>query len=123
MRCLGNKILPRGGVLSPHSRSFVGKSFRQLQEAADGSALRLIPQLRMGDPSFVDEPSDLLGRDINVELLKRENRVVDWHFASSPRDPPKAGLGGKMTIDNSLGFQMAVSLAVALAVEVEVAVA
>src|SRR5229473_2755268 len=72
----GNELVQRvvrlGEVLSPHSRSFVGKSFRQLQEAADGSALRLIPQLRMGDPSFVDEPSDLLRRDINVELLKRE---------------------------------------------------
>jgi hypothetical protein len=57
-------VVGLGEVLSPHPRSFVGKSFRQLQEAADGSALRLVPQLRMGDTGLVDEPSDLFGRDI-----------------------------------------------------------
>jgi hypothetical protein len=54
----------------------------------------------MGNARFIHESRDLLGCNVNVELLKRENRVVVWHLACSLRDPPKAGLGGKMANDN-----------------------
>jgi hypothetical protein len=62
-----------GVILSPQSRSIIRQSFGQLKKAADRSPLRLIPKLGMGNASIIHQASDLLGRDVNVELLKREN--------------------------------------------------
>jgi hypothetical protein len=54
----------------------IRQSLGQLKKATDRSPLRLIPQLGMGNARLIHEPSDLLGCQINIELLKRQNRVV-----------------------------------------------
>jgi hypothetical protein len=58
----------------------IRQSLGQLKKATDRSPLRLITQLGMADASFIHEPGDLLGCDIYVEFLKRQNRVVGFYF-------------------------------------------
>jgi hypothetical protein len=77
----------------------------------------------MVDTSFVDEPGDLLGCDINVELLKRQRPETKVAVAVEVAVVVAVEVAVAVVVEVAVPVAVSVSVLVAVSVSVVVAVA